>query len=151
MFEGQCAVSNKFATSVRLVRIAWLVGTLSLRDGYALATDAYISKTLGIALNKVQQAIMELEKDGTIVRASHFLHGKAQRRIWPSTKIIPPMAGGMDTPYDDQSDTPRRGGTECEDHVRAASFRGPPLARRLADRVANAAGVSPRQVLFCQD
>ena len=40
---------------------------------------------------------------------------------------------------------------ECEDHARAASFRGPPLVRRLADRVANAAGVSPRQVLFCQD
>ena len=35
---------------------------------------------------------------------------------------------------------------ECEDQARAASFRGHPLTRRLADRVANAASVSPRQV-----
>jgi hypothetical protein len=118
MFEWQCAVSNEFATSVRLVRIAWLLGTLSLRDGYAFATDSYISEKLGIPLNKVQQALTELDRAGAIVRASHFVGGKAQRRIWPSTKIIPPTAGGIHTPRDDRSDTPHGGGTDSIEHPR---------------------------------
>jgi hypothetical protein len=118
MFEWHCAVSNQFAASVRVIRIAWLLGMLCLREGYAFSTDTYISNTLGIPLNKVQQALTELERAGAIVRASHFVGGKAQRRIWPSTKIIPPTAGGIHTPRDDQSDTPHGGGTDSIEHPR---------------------------------
>jgi hypothetical protein len=49
MFTWQCAVSTKFASSVRNVRVAWLLGTLCQKEGYAFPTGDYISKTLGAA------------------------------------------------------------------------------------------------------
>ena len=49
-------------------------------------------------VNKVQQVLKDLEDAGAIVRASSFVAGKAQRRIWPSTKIIPPVVGGIHPP-----------------------------------------------------
>jgi hypothetical protein len=123
MLGWQIAVSTEFAGSVRIVRIAWLLSSLCQRDGYAFCTDSYISETLTIPLNKVQQALTELERAGAIVRASSFVDGKAQRRIWPSTKIIPPTAGGMDTPRDDRVDTPRRGGRDSIDKQRTPNSR----------------------------
>jgi hypothetical protein len=93
MFGWQCAVTTKFASSARAVRIAWLISLLCQKEGYAFAADSYISKTLSIPVNKVQQALTELERAGAIVRASSFVDGKPQRRIWPSTKIIPPRRG----------------------------------------------------------
>jgi hypothetical protein len=80
--------------------------------GLRLPTDEYISKTLNIPVNKVQEALKQLETAGAIVRASSFVDGKPQRRIWPSTKIIPPAAGGIHTPRDDRVDTPHGGGTD---------------------------------------
>jgi hypothetical protein len=115
----QVAVSTKFAGSARIVRVAWLLSWLCQKEGYAFPTDGYISKTLGIPLNKVQQALTELQRAGAIVRASSFVDGKARRRIWPSTKIIPPTAGGMDTPRDDRVDTPRGGGTDSIERPRS--------------------------------
>jgi hypothetical protein len=112
MFGWQCAVTTNFASSARVVRIAWLLSLLCQKEGYAFPTDDYISKTLGIPLNKVQQALTELERAGAIVRASSFVDGKPQRRIWPSIKIIPPKAGGMDTPRDHRGHTPHGGGTD---------------------------------------
>jgi hypothetical protein len=118
MFGWQVAVSTEFPTSVRIVRIAWLLSLLCQKAGYAFATDAYISETLGIPLNKVQQALTELERAGAIVRASSFVDGIAQRKIWPSTKIIPPTVGGMDTPRDDRVDTPHSGGRDSIQYTR---------------------------------
>jgi hypothetical protein len=94
MLGWQIAVSTEFAGSARALRIAWLLSSLCQRDGYAFPTDSYISETLGIPVNKVQQALTELERAGAIIRASSFVAGKPQRRIWPSVKIIPPTAGG---------------------------------------------------------
>ncbi|HEY6734354.1 MAG TPA: hypothetical protein VI256_11255, partial [Roseiarcus sp.] len=119
MFGWQVAVSTEFPTSVRIVRIAWLLSSLCQKEGYAFATDAYISETLGIPLNKVQQALTELQGAGAIVRASSFVDGIAQRKIWPSTKIIPPTAGGMDTPRDDRVDTPHGGGRDSIQYTRS--------------------------------
>jgi hypothetical protein len=112
MFSWQIAVMAKFNISHRVLRVAWLLYSLCLKEGYAYATDAYISQTLGIQLNHVQAALAELERAGAIVRASSFVEGKPQRRIWPSTKIIPPTAGGMDTPYGRTQDTPYGRGTD---------------------------------------
>jgi hypothetical protein len=110
MFAWQIAVMTKFNSSHRVLRIAWLLSSLCQREGYAFPTDSYISKTLGIKLNHVQAALAELARAGAIVRASVFVDGKPQRRIWPSTKIIPPTAGGMDTPHGRTQDTPTAGG-----------------------------------------
>jgi hypothetical protein len=112
MFGWQCAVTTMFASSARVVRIAWLLSLLCQKEGYAFPTDEYISKTLNIPVNKVQEALKQLETAGAIVRASSFVDGKPQRRIWPSTKIIPPAAGGIHTPRDDRVDTPHGGGTD---------------------------------------
>jgi hypothetical protein len=119
MFGWQCAVTTRFASSARVVRIAWLLSLLSQKEGYAFPTDGYISETLGIPVNKVQQALTELERAGAIIRASSFVHGKPQRRIWPAIKIIPPTAGGMDTPRDDRVDAPRGGGTDSIERPRS--------------------------------
>jgi hypothetical protein len=65
----------------RVLRVAWLLQSLCLKEGSAFANDSYISDTLGIQLNHVQAALAELERAGAIVRASSFVDGKPQRRI----------------------------------------------------------------------
>jgi hypothetical protein len=123
MFAWQIEVMAKFCTSPRALRIAWLLASLSMKEGYAYPTDSYISKTLDIQLNHVQAALAELERAGAIVRASRFVKKKPQRRIWPSTKIIPPTAGGIHTPHGGTQDTPHGGGTDSieQPHARRAS------------------------------
>jgi hypothetical protein len=120
MYDWQIAVIKKFSTSHRVLRIAWLLHALCMKKGYAYATDSYIGQTLGIQLNNVQTALTELERAGAIVRASVFVGRKPQRRTWPSTKIIPPTARGMDTPYGKTQDTPYGEGT---DSIRIAPSR----------------------------
>jgi hypothetical protein len=125
LFGWHCAVTTKFASSARAVRIAWLLSLLCQnKDGSAYAADSYISKTLSIPVNKVQQALAELEKAGAIVRASSFVDGKPQRRIWPSTKIIPPAAGGIHTPRDPRVDTPRSGRGIARSRDQAIALEG---------------------------
>lgn len=112
LFKWRCAFMAKYSTSARVLRIGWLIEGLCLKEGYAFPTDSYISAMLDIKLNHVQEALADMERDGAIIRASVFVEGKPQRRIWPSTKIIPPTAGGMDTPHGGTQDTPHRGGTD---------------------------------------
>jgi hypothetical protein len=69
MFAWRCAVMTKFDSSARVLRTAWLLDSLCQKEGYAFATDDYISKTLGTPLNKVQQALTELERAGAVVAA----------------------------------------------------------------------------------
>jgi hypothetical protein len=112
MFAWQLAVMALFSSRAPILRVAWLLSTLCLKEGYAYATDSYIARTLDIQLNHVQAAITALERKGAIVRASSFVAGKPQRRIWPSTKIIPPNHGGMNTPRSGTQDTPQILGTD---------------------------------------
>jgi transcription initiation factor IIE alpha subunit len=90
MFAWQIAVVAKFKGSSQTLSVAWLLFSLCQKHGYAYASDTYISKTLGIQVNHVQATLTALEKVGAIVRASVFVDGQPQRRIWPSAKIIPP-------------------------------------------------------------
>ncbi|MCP2207730.1 hypothetical protein [Bradyrhizobium diazoefficiens] len=112
MFAWQCAVVAKFKGSGQTLSVAWLLFSLCQKEGYAYATDAYIGRALGVQVNHVQAALSALEKAGAIVRASSFVHGKPQRRIWPAAKIIPPISGGMDTPDIRTEDTPHIRGTD---------------------------------------
>src|ERR1700741_5185 len=104
MFAWRVAVMNKFDSNVRVVRVAWLLDALCWKEGYAYPTDSYIADTLGLDLRNVQRALLKLEEDGAIVRASVFVNGKPQRRIWPSAKIIPATVAGMDTGHGDDVD-----------------------------------------------
>ena len=81
--------------------------------GFAYATDGYLSRKLGIPANKIQASLCELESGGAIIRASVFVRGEAQRRIWPSSEIIkrsPPVTGGVDTPRHRSEHPPLLGG-----------------------------------------
>src|SRR5262249_34747489 len=101
-----------FSSNNRILRIGWLLDCLCWKEGYAYPTDSYISTTLDIQLNNVQAALTEMERAGAIIRASVFVDGKAERRIWPSTKIIPLTTRGMDIPHDGSQDTPHGKGTD---------------------------------------
>jgi hypothetical protein len=112
MFAWRCATIAKYHSRATILSVAWFLDCLCWKYGYAFPLDSTISKTLGIKLNHVQAALTEMERGGAIVRASVFVDGKPQRRIWPSTKIIPPNPGGMDTPESRTRDTPESWGTD---------------------------------------
>jgi len=110
MFAWRCATVAKLKRKATLLSVAWLIDCLCWKKGYAYATDSYISQVLGIQLNHVQAALTKLEQDGAIIRASVSDNGKPQRRIWPSTKIIPPEDWGYGYPRRLDSRCPRRSG-----------------------------------------
>jgi hypothetical protein len=132
IYAWRKAVGKRFARSARVMHVAWTLEWL-LKDGYAYATDAYLSRETGIPVNKIQEALKALEDAGVIVRASVFVDGKPRRRIWPSKELLGelhPDAGASDTPRQEREINPRRGGTEY-------SRRGPTvaeLAKRGADQ-----------------
>ena len=108
------AVSRGFPRSARMLVLAWNLEWL-FKDGFAYVSDSYLSRKLGIPVNKIQDSLKALEDGGAIYRASVFVDGKAQRRIWPSKEIVRrmyPVTGGSDTPSDGMQTTPRHGGTE---------------------------------------
>jgi hypothetical protein len=108
-------VGKHFSESPRVLRVAWSLEWLFNREGYAFATDGYLSRKLAIPVNKIQSSLTELERAGAIIRASVFVKNKAQRRIWASWIIlgkIPPAMGGIHTPRDGSIEAPHDGGRE---------------------------------------
>lgn len=108
-------IGKLFPESGRILRIAWTLEWLFGSQGFAFPTDAFLSQKLAIPVNKIQSGLSDLERAGAIVRASVYIRGRTQRRIWPSSKmlkVIPPTMGGMDTPHDGDDHTPHDGGTE---------------------------------------
>lgn len=88
-----------FAEHGRCLRIAWTLEWLFGKNGYAFPTDAFLSQALDIPIKKIQSGLHALEKRGAIIRASVFVNGRVQRRIWPSRANIPPTVGNTDTPH----------------------------------------------------
>src|SRR5262245_10465036 len=72
LFDWQCAVQARFKGSSNALSVAWLLCTLCKKEGYAYATDSYISRLTGIKINKIQATVTALEKAGAIVRGSVF-------------------------------------------------------------------------------
>ena len=113
------AVGRQFASSARVLRVAWTLEWMFGPNGFAFPTDAYLERKLGVPVLKIQAALQDLERAGAIIRASVFCRGKPQRRIWPSTDItaaILPTVGNTDTPHGGVKHTPHGG--ETEDLVR---------------------------------
>ena len=113
--QWRVAIGKLFPSSARVLRVAWALEWLFGQEGFAYATDSYLSRKLGIPVNKIQAALQDLERAGGIIRASVFVQNKPQRRIWPSSQIVqrsPPSVGGRDTPHQDAQTTPRAGETE---------------------------------------
>jgi hypothetical protein len=142
------AVIGRFTESARLLRIAWTIEGLAVKKGYAFISDSTLSKRLGIHLTGIQRGLTELERDGVIVRASVFVNGEPERRIWLSSKIIgqiPATIAGthtrcgdtQHTRYDSGTEsnqypkTPRRGRTTCtQDAARRDAERREQAARQ---------------------
>ncbi len=99
LYKWRLANGKLFAEHGRCLRIAWTLEWLFGKNGYAHPTDAFLSQELGIPIKKIQSGLHALEKRGTIIRASVFVNGRVQRRIWPSKANIPPTVGNMDAPH----------------------------------------------------
>lgn len=108
--KWRAAVSRAFSAQASCLRVAWILEWLFGKDGFAYPTDAFIAHETGMALKHVQQAMTALERGGAIIRASVFIDGRPQRRIWPSSLVIPPDVGGMDTPKNAPVIPPNFGG-----------------------------------------
>lgn len=103
-------VSREFSAQASCLRVAWILEWLFGKDGFAFPTDAFIARETGMALKHVQHALTALDRGGAIVRASVFINGRPQRRIWPCSLVIPPDVGGTDTPKEASEIPPNFGG-----------------------------------------
>lgn len=154
------AVSLAFSEHPRCLRVAWALEWLFGREGYAFATDGFLSKELSMNVKNVQAALQSLEKGGAIIRASMFIQGRPQRRIWPSAQLIPPTMGNMDTPYESAKVPPTMGRQNTQEgkvtrHTylsetvlqarRAAQIREQRSIERMRDEGAPAEGPAERR------
>jgi hypothetical protein len=108
-------VCRRFATSARILRVAWALEWLFADCGYAYPTDSFLARQTDLPVNKVQAALAELESAGAIIRASVVWGGSLRRRIWPAVAVsdgvsIPPTVGGIDTPHRGTKIPPTVGG-----------------------------------------
>jgi hypothetical protein len=95
----RCAIFSVFGDQARCVRMAWVLADLFHGDrGYAHASDPYLGTSTCLPLNKVQATLTALDRGGAIVRSHVFQNGRSQRRIYPSSTLLPPDTGGADTP-----------------------------------------------------
>jgi hypothetical protein len=136
------ATGRKFAESPRCLRVAWALHGLVGKTGYAFATDAFLSKQLGIPPKKIQEALHQLDKGGAIIRCGVFTKtGRDERRIWLSSENIseeetPPTMGDTDTPHDRSFLPPTMGRQKYKkgnDSLNASSGSTRFLARRAAE------------------
>lgn len=94
------AVFSAFGEHPRCLRVAWVLSGLFHADrGYAHASDPFLAKETGIALNKLQAALTALDRGGAIVRVHRFIGTRAQRHIYPAATMTTPAMGGADTPH----------------------------------------------------
>ena len=80
-----------FAEQPRCLRVAWALDLLfNAKSGYAYPLNKQLANMTGLPVNKLQEALLTLERDGAIVRM--FLvqpNGRKQRVIYPATTLLP--------------------------------------------------------------
>lgn len=108
------AVCTAFPESSRVIRVAWLLGELFHAKGYAFASDPYLARETGIAVNKVQDTLHTLHKGGAVVRV-HVAGNLEERRIYPMRTLL------IGAPHGGVSTTPRQPGGQ--NRRTTASFR----------------------------
>lgn len=124
LWPWRLAVGRKFAESARVLRVAWLLEWSFSSRGFGFMTDGFLSRQTGIPIKKIQAALLLLEREGAIIRSHSYVHEKAQRRIWVSSKIVegvPPAVGNMDTPRDGAKTLPTAGRQNTFERARSAS------------------------------
>jgi hypothetical protein len=135
-----------FAEHPRCIRVAWVLEWFFAVGGYAYATDAFLSREMGLRLNRVQATLTKLVDGGAIVRVHAQVGARLQRRIYParaSADRIPPIVGAIDTPHGRPNTTSTRVGGHKTEETADDKFvlRSPTLryarndARRKAARV----------------
>jgi hypothetical protein len=107
------AILATFGDSSRALRVAWVLADLfNVKSGYAFPSDRHLAEETGLRLNKLQETLTALERDGAILRVHRVqADGRTHRHIYPSRKFIPPTVGGGGTPQQpggqNRSGTPR--------------------------------------------
>jgi hypothetical protein len=94
-------VFKMFGEQTRALRLAWVLSDMfSISECYAFPTNRYLADETGIARNKVQAALAELEHGEAIVRAEIVrVAGKKWRAIYPCRTLLPhPRRGGRGGP-----------------------------------------------------
>lgn len=89
-----------FPESARAMRLAWVLADLFRQKGYAYASDPYLAKETGIAVNKVQDTLRDLHLGGAIIRV-HVAGNEQERRIYPCRSLLSdatPQLGVLGTP-----------------------------------------------------
>ncbi|CAM5374736.1 putative protein OS=Afipia felis OX=1035 GN=NCTC12722_02136 PE=4 SV=1 [Afipia felis] len=106
------AISRRFRENPRILRVAWALEWLFGKECYAFPTDSFLSKELDLPIKNVQAALKVLEDGGAVIRASVFVSGTAQRRIWASMEIVRsvfPIVGNGVIPYEEPEIIPTMG------------------------------------------
>lgn len=108
------AVSITFPESGRMLRVAWALEWFFGTQGFAYCSDAFLASETGVAVNKIQAALRDLEAAGAIVRLHAWISRRErQRRIFPVSKIIEhPTVGWVGTPHNGTKLHPTVGGLD---------------------------------------
>lgn len=99
------AICTTFPESSRVIRMAWLLDELFHAKGYAFASDGHLARETGMAVNKVQDALLSLHKGGAIVRV-HVAGKLEERRIYPLRTLL------LGTPHGGVSAAPQHPGVQ---------------------------------------
>jgi hypothetical protein len=71
------------------IRVAWALADLfNIERGYAFARNAILAKETSMPINRVQDALLILQKGGAILRWNIPMNGKRWRVIYPAAAII---------------------------------------------------------------
>jgi hypothetical protein len=91
------AVRSVFGEQTRCLRVAWVLADLfNAKTGYAFPTNKCLAEETGIAENKVQEALRDLEQGRAIVRQTiRRDSGQKQRVIYPGRAILPTPTVGV--------------------------------------------------------
>lgn len=129
------AVSRTFPESGRTLRVGWALEWFFSAQGFAYCSDAFLAAETGVAINKVQSALRDLEAAGAIIRRHAWVSSReCQRRIFPLTKIIEtaalshPTVGVGGTPHNGTKPHPTVGGLKT--YGRGESLPSEMLAAR---------------------
>jgi hypothetical protein len=92
LYEWRKGIWRTFPRDARVLRIAWALEYLFVREGYAFVSNPRLASDTAIDLKKLERALKLMADKGVIIRG----HVGPQRRIFPAIHVIgaPAVTGG---------------------------------------------------------
>jgi hypothetical protein len=109
------AVLATFGEQPRCIRVAWvLADSFNTKTGYAYPSNTHLASETALPVNKVQEALLALERGGAIMRTITVQPGSQRwRAIYPAAAVIPtPVVGVTDTPMAGVTGHPQQPGVQ---------------------------------------